>query len=122
MTITAQRRFAVCSLPLDEVKALGARSGATVNDVVLAVCGGALRRYLARHGGVPQAPLIATMPISLREPGDTNFGTAATLSLVNLATNIADPVRRLRAVRAAAGATKSLARSARSLSTARAES
>ena len=115
VTITAERRFAVSSLPLDEVKAIGARFGATINDVVLAVCGGTLRRYLARHGGVPRAPLIATMPISLREPGDTHFGTAATLSLVNLATHIADPARRLRAVRAAAGATKSLARSARSL-------
>jgi diacylglycerol O-acyltransferase / wax synthase len=115
VTVTAERRFAVCSLPLDEVKAIGARFGATINDVVLAVCGGTLRRYLARHGGVPRAPLIAAMPISLREPGDTHFGTAATLSLVNLATDIADPVRRLRAVRAAAGATKSLARGARSL-------
>jgi len=115
VTITAERRFAVGSLPLDEVKAIGARFGATINDVVLAVCGGTLRRYLARHGGVPRAPLIATMPISLRDPGDTHFGTAATLSLVNLATDIADPVRRLRAVRAAAGATKSLARSARSV-------
>lgn len=115
VTITAERRFAVCSLPLDEVKAIGVRFGATVNDTVLAVCGGALRRYLARHGGVPRAPLIATMPISLREPGDTHFGTAATLSLVNLATHIADPVRRLRAVRAAAGATKALARGARSV-------
>lgn len=115
VTITAERRFAVGSLPLDEVKAIGARFGATINDVVLAVCGGTLRRYLARHGGMPQAPLIATMPISLREPGDTHFGTAATLSLVNLATHIADPVRRLKAVRLAAGATKSLARGARSL-------
>jgi len=115
VTVTAERRFAVSSLPLDELKAIGARFGATINDVVLALCGGTLRRYLARHGGVPRAPLIATMPISLRDPGDTHFGTAATLSLVNLATHIADPVRRLRAVRAAAGATKSLARSARSL-------
>lgn len=115
VSISAERRFAVCSLPLDEFKAIGARFGATINDVVLAVCGGTLRRYLARHGGVPPAPLIATMPISLREPGDTHFGTAATLSLVNLATHIADPVRRLQAVRAAAGATKSLARGARSL-------
>jgi diacylglycerol O-acyltransferase / wax synthase len=115
VTVTAERRFAVGSLPLDEVKAIGVRFGATINDVVLAVCGGTLRRYLARHGGVPKAPLIATMPISLRDPGDTHFGTAATLSLVNLATDIADPVRRLQAVRAAAGATKSLARGARSL-------
>ena len=115
VTVTAERRFAVASLPLDEVRAIGARCGATINDVVLAVCGGTLRRYLARHGGLPRAPLIATMPISLRERGDTHFGTAATLSLVNLATHIADPLRRLRAVSAAAGATKSLARSARSL-------
>ena len=98
-----------------EIKAIGAHHDATINDVVLGLCSGALRRYLARHGGVPRKPLVAAMPISLREPGDKHYGTEATLSLVSLATNIADPVRRLRAVRAAAAATKRLARRTRAL-------
>ncbi len=114
-TVTAERSIAFRSLPLEEIKAIGARHDATINDVVLALCSGTLRRYLARHGGVPKKPLIATMPISLREPGDARYTTAATLSLVSLATHLADPVRRLRAVRAAASATKQLARRARSL-------
>jgi diacylglycerol O-acyltransferase / wax synthase len=115
VTVTAARGFAGLSIPLAEVKAVAARHGATVNDVVLTLCGGTLRRYLARHGGVPRKPLIATMPISLRDPGNAEFRVEATLSLVSLATNIADPVRRLRAVHAAANATKTLARRTRSV-------
>ncbi len=95
--------------------ALAERHGAKLDDIVLALCGGTLRRYLARHGGIPRKALIATMPISLREAGDTEFRTRATLSLVNLHTNIADPRRRLLSIRDAAGAMKSLARGVRSV-------
>ncbi|MEP7181953.1 MAG: wax ester/triacylglycerol synthase family O-acyltransferase [Betaproteobacteria bacterium] len=112
-TITAARSYAAVSLPLDGVKALAARHDATVNDVVLALCGGVLRRYLARHGGIPEKPLRAFMPISLRDAGNAEFTTKATLGLVGLATNVADPVRRLIAVRNAASAVKSVARRAR---------
>ena len=80
---------------------------------MLALCSGALRRYLARHGGVPKKPLIAAMPISLREAGNTEYTTQATMSLVNLNTHIADPVKRLRAIRDAAGAVKALAKRAK---------
>jgi len=113
--ITAERGFAAVSLPLSEVRTLAARHDATVNDVVLALCSGALRRYLARHGGIPRKPLRALMPISLREAGNEEFTTKATLSLVSLASHIADPVRRLHAVRDAASSVKSLARRARNL-------
>ena len=58
-------------------------------------------------------PLIAAMPISLREPGNTEFTTQATMSLVNLNTHIADPLKRLRAIRDAAGAVKELAKRAK---------
>jgi diacylglycerol O-acyltransferase / wax synthase len=115
VTITAARGYAAVSLPLAGVKALAARHDATVNDVVLALCGGVLRRYLARHGGLPKQPLRAFMPISLRDAGNEEFTTKATLSLVGLATNVADPVRRLAAVRDAAGAVKTVARRARSV-------
>ena len=115
VTLTPERGFAAVSIPLGEVKAIAHARGATVNDVVLALCSGALRRYLTRHGGLPRKPLMATMPISLRAPGDKEFTTQATLSLVNLATDVADPLKRLDALRASSGATKSAAKSARSI-------
>lgn len=111
--ITGERGFAGATVPLATLKALAQVHEAKLNDIVLALCGGALRRYLARHGGVPRKPLIATMPISLRDAGNAEYTTQATLSLVNLHTDIADPVKRLRAIRDAAGAMKALARRAR---------
>lgn len=111
--ITGERGFAGLSLPLDTLKHLAHAHEAKLNDIVLALCGGALRRYLARHGGLPRKPLIATMPISLRDAGNADFTTQATLSLVNLHTDIADPVKRLRAIRDASGAMKALAQRAR---------
>ncbi len=113
--ITAERGFACVSLPLAEAKQIAACQEAKLNDVVLALCSGALRRYLAHHGGIPKKPLIATMPISLRQAGNTEITTQATLSLVSLATHIADPLRRLRAIRDASGAMKSVARRAQSI-------
>jgi diacylglycerol O-acyltransferase / wax synthase len=111
--ITGERGFATATIALPTLQQLAAAHEAKLNDVVLALCSGVLRRYLARHGGVPNKPLIATMPISLREAGNTDYTTQATLSLVNLHTHIADPVKRLRAIRDAAGAVKSLAKRAR---------
>ena len=111
--ITGERGFAALSIPLDTLKQLAGAHEAKLNDIVLALCGGALRRYLQRHGGIPRKPLIAAMPISLRKPGNTEYTTQATLSLVNLNTHIADPVKRLRAIRDAAGAMKTLARRAK---------
>jgi WS/DGAT/MGAT family acyltransferase len=115
VSITAERGFACVSLSLAEAKQIAATQEAKLNDVVLALCSGALRRYLAHRGGIPKKPLIATMPISLRKAGNTEFTTQATLSLVSLATNIADPLRRLRAIRDASGAMKSVARRAQSV-------
>jgi len=115
VTVTAERGFAGLSIPLAEVKQVAARHAASVNDVVLALCSGALRRYLGRHGGIPRKPLIAAMPISLREPGKVEFTIEATMVPVSLATHISDPVRRLKAVHASAEATKSVARRAKAV-------
>ena len=87
------------SVSLAEVKAIAASQEAKLNDVVLALCSGALRRYLAHRGGIPKKPLIAAMPISLRASGNTEFTTQATLSLVSIASHIAAPLRRLCAIR-----------------------
>jgi WS/DGAT/MGAT family acyltransferase len=107
VAITPERGFAGVTIPLAEVHDIAAAHQATVNDVVLAICAGALRRYLGRHGGVPDESLIAGMPVSLREAGNTEFTTKATMVRVNLATQIADPVRRLHAIRDAAELVKS---------------
>ncbi|MCO5108654.1 MAG: wax ester/triacylglycerol synthase family O-acyltransferase [Burkholderiaceae bacterium] len=111
--IGRERSVATVSLPLDAVKAIARAHEAKVNDVVLAICSGALRRYLAAHGGVPRKPLVAAVPVSLRADGDVEFATQATMVPASLATHLADPVRRLRAIRDAAGASKSLTASAR---------
>jgi diacylglycerol O-acyltransferase / wax synthase len=115
VAITAERTFATASIPLAEVKTIAARYDAKVNDVVLALASGALRRYLADHGGVPRSPLVAAMPVSLRDPGDTEYATRATMVLASLATHLADPIARLNAIRDSTGAAKALTAHARSV-------
>ncbi len=112
MAITGERGFAAVSLSLAGVKQLARRHAVTLNDVVLTLCSGALRQYLQVHGGVPRKSLVAAMPVSLRAAGNTEMTTLAALTLVRLATNLADPLRRLHAVRSAAGAAKALTRRA----------
>jgi WS/DGAT/MGAT family acyltransferase len=111
--ITGDRGYAAASIPLDALKRIAAAHDAKLNDVVLAICSGVLRRWLERHGGIPEEPLIAWMPISLRAAGNEAYTTQATMILVNLATHLADPVERLRAIRESAGAAKALAQRAR---------
>ena len=106
-SVTEGRRFAAVTLPLAEVKALGRAGEATINDVVLWLVSSALRRYLAKRQALPRKSLIAAVPISLREKGDTSSDNQASMSLVNLGTNIADPRRRLTHVKAASAAMKS---------------
>jgi WS/DGAT/MGAT family acyltransferase len=111
--ITGERGFAALSLPLEALKALAEAHAVTLNDIVLALCSGALRHYLARHGGIPKKPLTAAMPVSLREADDTEYTIRATMPLVSLQTHIADPRRRLRAIHDAAGAVKAMVRQAK---------
>ena len=113
--ITAERGFAGLSLPLDALRELASIHDAKLNDIVLALCSGALRRYLTHHGGIPRKPLTAAMPISLREAGNSEYTTQATMPVVNLQTHIADPLRRLRAIRDAAGTVKAMVRRAKAV-------
>ncbi|MGZ8254597.1 MAG: WS/DGAT/MGAT family O-acyltransferase [Burkholderiaceae bacterium] len=106
--IDAGRSFATASLPLDRVQKIAAAHGATINEVVLTVIGGALRGYLEAHGGVPRKSLIAAVPVSLREAGNDEATTLATMTLASLATDIADPAARLVQVRAASAAAKAV--------------
>jgi diacylglycerol O-acyltransferase / wax synthase len=111
--ITAERGFSGLSLPLDVLKQLAAMHDAKLNDIVLALCSGTLRRYLTHHGGIPKKALTAAMPISLRDVDNTEFRTQATMPVVNLNSHIADPLRRLRAIREATSAVKAMVQRAR---------
>ena len=109
VNITNQRSFASLSLPLKEIKAIGQANGATINDVVLAICSGALRDYLADHGCVPESPLLAAVPISLREEGNTDLNNQASMIRISLASTIADPLARLAGIVEASRRAKLLA-------------
>jgi diacylglycerol O-acyltransferase len=96
VAISGSRRFAAQSYSLQHVKELGKAAGATVNDVTLAVCSGALRRYLLSHNALPDKPLIAMVPVSIR-PADAEAetGNQVAMLLASLATHIEDPKERL---------------------------
>ena len=104
--ISRSRAFATVSVPIARVRATAERHEATVNDVVLAACGGALRAWLQARGGLPDASLLAAVPVSLRARGDANSNTQAMMARITLATDRDDPVERLLAVRDASRALK----------------
>ncbi|MGB8649882.1 MAG: WS/DGAT domain-containing protein, partial [Mycobacteriales bacterium] len=100
--ISPHRRWAFLSLPLDEVKAVKNSAGGTVNDVVMALSTGALRRWLLDHDALPEAPLVAAVPVSVRT--DDQKGTAGnrvSTMVAALPTHVSDPVERLHACSAA---------------------
>ncbi len=96
--ISGARRIAIESIPLSEIKALGKAAGATVNDIVLATCAGALRRYLKKKRSLPDRALVASVPVSIRQIAGS--GNQITYVAANLATQIANPVKRLDEIRA----------------------
>ena len=104
--ISANRVVTAIEIPLADMKPVRAAvDGATVNDVFLAVAGGALRRYLASRGELPKRSLVGGMPISLRSDAGAG-GNAATAVPVELCTDVADPLKRLAAVHCATGDAK----------------
>jgi diacylglycerol O-acyltransferase len=97
--ITPHRKVAAVTLPFPDVKAVKQAFGVKVNDVVLALCAGALRRYLDAHGALPRDPLVAVVPISVRGTEQPTEGANQVSAMfTSLATNIDDPVERLRAI------------------------
>jgi len=97
--LTPHRRFAYTSVSLDEVREIKDAFGVKLNDVVLALCAGTLRRYLEAAGDLPSAPLIAQVPISLRTEADAGeVGTKVGAMFASLATDMDDPVARLGAI------------------------
>jgi diacylglycerol O-acyltransferase len=93
--ISGSRRFAAQSYELARFKSIGKAAGATVNDVTLAVCAGALRRYLMMHDALPDKPLIAMVPVSVRSADVGDGGNQIAIMLANLATHVEDPEVRL---------------------------
>ena len=104
--IGPRRSYAVASLPLNEVKNVARHYGASLNDVVLTLCASTLREYLLRRKILPDRALIAAMPVSLRAPGNAQVNNQVSMVQCALATDIADPVERLRAITAATGQLK----------------
>jgi WS/DGAT/MGAT family acyltransferase len=97
--ISPHRRFAFGSLPLGDVKEIKSQLGVTVNDVVMAICAGALRRYLEERDGLPADPLIAMVPVSIRtESQKGTFGNQVSAMSASLHTDVADAVQRLRRI------------------------
>lgn len=94
--ISPHRRFAMRSTALGNIKALKEASGCTVNDVVMAICAGALREYLIRHDALPDAPLRAMVPVSIRTGEEADPWTNRVGAIIaELPTNCADPLERL---------------------------
>jgi diacylglycerol O-acyltransferase / wax synthase len=101
------RRWAFCSVPLDDVKALKRAAGSTVNDVVMALCAGALRRWLIDHDALPDGPLVAAVPVSVRtEEQQGQGGNRVSTMMAPLPTHLEDPAARLRACHVAMQAAK----------------
>ncbi len=97
--LTPHRTVAATRLGLEDVKSVKRAFGCTVNDVVLALCGGALRRYLDDRGELPDKPLVAVVPISVRAEGAATEGSNAVSAMfTTLATDVADPAERIRII------------------------
>lgn len=104
--IGAARRVVAQSYDLERFKTAATKHDATVNDVVLSVCGGALRAYLEQHDALPRDPLISMVPVSIRPKDDSDRGNAVSMMLASLGTDVADPVERLERVKASMDAGK----------------
>ena len=108
VAITNQRRFAARTVPLAEVKQIAKLAGVSLNDVVMATVAGALRDYFIGHRELPSKPLSAAVPISLRAAGDETANNQVSMVVMTLATDIADPLQRLKKIAEASVNTKAM--------------
>jgi diacylglycerol O-acyltransferase / wax synthase len=105
--IGPHRRWAFSSVSLAQVKAIKNAAGVTVNDVVMALCAGALRTWLQKHDALPEGPLVAAVPVSIRtEEQKGTHGNRVSSVITPLPTHLVDPADRLAAVHEAMRAAK----------------
>ena len=98
--VREKRRFATQQFPLTRLRAVADAADSTLNDVVLAVCGGALRRFLLERDALPEKPLTAGIPVSVRPKDDEGTGNAISFIVATLGTDVEDAIERLAAIKA----------------------
>jgi WS/DGAT/MGAT family acyltransferase len=98
--VREKRRFATQRFEMDRLRALAQAADCTLNDVVLALCAGALRRFLLERDELPEASLTTGIPVSVRPKDDEGSGNAISFIVAKLGTDIADPAERLRSIKA----------------------
>jgi diacylglycerol O-acyltransferase len=108
--LTAQRALALARLDLERIRRIAQQREVKINDVVMALCGGALRRYLAERNALPAKPLIASMPVAMARTDGDAAGNAIVTGMVSLATHLADPLQRLATVHGSSAHAKELIR------------
>ena len=100
--ITGSRRFAADDWPIERLRAVGKATGTTINDVVMAMCSGAVRRYLLEEDALPDEPLVAMVPVGLKakesQIASAEGGNAVGAVMVQMATDLHDPEKRLTAI------------------------
>lgn len=101
-TITGSRRFAADDWPLERLRAVGKATGTTLNDVVLAMCSGAIRTYLLEHDALPDSTLVSMVPVGLNaknaHAASAEGGNSVGAVMVKLGTDLRDPAARLRSI------------------------
>lgn len=98
VSITPRRAFATVCVPVGEAKEISNAFGGSLNDVAMAICSGALRYYLQDKNVLPAETLVAAIPVSLREPGNVDSNNQVSMMLIDLATHVADPKKRMREI------------------------
>jgi WS/DGAT/MGAT family acyltransferase len=114
-SISSERSFAGVSISLSQAKALAKAAGGKLNDVVLAISSGVVRRYLLENGALPSKAMTAAVPISLREDGNTDANNQVFGMICSIATNIEDPKARLEAIIAQSTKSKEMSHPLRAL-------
>src|SRR3978361_1945230 len=113
--ISSERSFAGTSISLSQAKALAKKAGGKLNDVVLAISSGVVRRYLLERGALPAKSMTAAVPISLREEGNTDANNQVFGMICSIATNLEDPKARLQAIIAQSTKSKEMSHPLRAL-------